>query len=276
MMSAVLSGLKVALPSFSGRSEEFEDFQFALRAYMGRHNLVEKLDARSLSASESKDVYYVITTALSGDAISTIREVAEGDGKAAYRVLCDRCASSRVAAKYALLRKLMGTKCPNMEELENWLTDMSNAKRRLENLEVSWEEVLVLSTIDNLPQELKPVGDWCLAAEQITFHQLKRVLMEKKDACERGEYQSAKVMTAAAPQRKPTCMYCGEEGHWAAKCPGRKTEMPERKAEKMVSKYAGPVCYRCKRPGHMMRDCRVRTQIAGASVAQLLCAPTEE
>ena len=188
MVSLAMQGLKVSLPVYNGKPEDFEDFQFALRAYLGRHGLVNKLDVGTLSETEERDVYYTIATSLTGGAIATVREVPEGHGSRAYKVLCERYASSRVSAKFALMRKIMSTKCPELEDMETWLNEIANARRRLETMHVNWKEIAILGAIDNLPEEMRPIGDWCLAAEHISFAQLKRVLLEKRDSFDRKEY----------------------------------------------------------------------------------------
>ena len=274
-MSAAIQGIKVSLPIFGGKPEEFEDYQFSLRAYLGRHGLVNKLDDGELSDAEEKDVYYIIATSLTGDAIATVREVREGHGSWAYKALCERYASSRVSAKFSLMRKIMSTKCVNLDEIESWLNEIANARRRLEGMKVNWEEIAILGAIDNLPDEMRHVGDWVLAAEHVTFGQLKRVLLEKKDSQERKEHQSVKSMitttqTGIKQERKPFCLFCGTDGHWAAAC-----SQQVRGAGK-GGKAGAKVCYACNKPGHFAKECRQKVQVAGASVAQLLCAATTD
>ena len=274
----MLSGVKVTIPTFSGCAEKFENYQFSLRAYLGVHGALEKLDNNNLSVEEDRELYHLIATSLNDDAIATIRQIPEGCGAQAYAALCDRYASARLAAKYSLIRRLMSTKCPGSENLETWLDDMNNTKRKLEGMQISWEEVLILSAIDNLPTDLRPVGDWCLAAEAITFGQLRRVLIEKKDASERAEYQESKCMaaeTSAGTAPSPFCICCGEKGHWMTQCSKMYGQPVKGKGKgkgkgKSTGKGKDMTRYNCGKSGHMAYQCKMTAQVAGASVAQLL------
>ena len=187
--STVLTGLKVTLPSFDGKVEEFDDFRFSARAYLGRHALLKKPDTGDVTTEEDSDIYYVLSSCLSGDAISTIRSVPEGSGLEAYKALCDRYAPSRISAKFALLRTVMSSRCENVCDVERWLNQITHASRRLAAMNVSLDEITALGIIDNLPSELKGVGGLCLTSSITEVSVIKRMILGKKDAVDRAEVQ---------------------------------------------------------------------------------------
>ena len=237
---------------------------------MGRHGLVEALDRGELDVGQSRDVYYLIAASVGGAAVGTVMHVPEGHGVAEWRALEGRCASNRVSAKFSLLRKLMAEKCTDAANAEEWINGELRAARKLTTMGVSVDEVALLGILDNLPDEMKGVADMVLASGNADLSEAKRLVLEKKDAVQRMEVDTAANLSTQAG-RQPSCMWCGENGHWAAKCPSRTG------ASSASAQPKGP-CFKCSKMGHVARNCLSQALAKGgvkASVATLLHAATE-
>ena len=269
LSTSSLSGIRVTLPKFGGDESDYESWRFALRAYLGRHGLVQALDSGTLSAEQKYELYYLIASSVEGGAVATVIQAQEGDGAAAWKALEDRYDSKRVTAKFSPLRKLMSEKCTNVADAEEWINGKLRAVRKLSAMGITVNEVALLGIVDNLPGDMAGIADIVLANESTELAVVKRLVLEKQDALQRMEVDTAANLNTQAG-KKVTCMWCGQDGHWAVRCPHGRTRQTN----------LNMTCYGCNKVGHIKRNCPQNPQGSKAkqvqaTVAQLLHAAAE-
>jgi hypothetical protein len=216
--------LKCSLDKFDGSEKEYAGWRFQLRAYLGKFALVKALDAGTLTTGESAQIYYAIATAVTGTAVREVQDVTEGDGAGIWRALETRYDPKRVTARHALLRKLISSPCKGVEEVEDWLAEKITARNKLTAANITLEEVAIIGVLDGLPDALSVTREIALATPNLTLDNLKRSILEKVDALNRAEGadQAAQGLAVGTQQKqksdRPTCMWCGKLGHYAASC----------------------------------------------------------
>ena len=178
--------------------------------------------------------------------------VKKGDGVGAIKALNERYDSQRVTAKFALLRRLMGEKCQDEASAEDWINEKLRAARKLSSMGVTIEEVALLGIVDNLPPKMKGLADMMLAKGDVDLKEAKRLVLEKQDAVQRVEVDTARLLATNVPEATK-CMWCGTKGHWAADCTRRKASVSEEKGVRGVK--GRKQCFECNEFGHIAWAC---------------------
>ena len=272
------SSLKFSPPRFKGDDSDYEAWRFSLRAYFARYGMLEELDAGTISEAKSREVYYIIASAVEGAAVATVMQGPEGNGLVAWKSLEERYDSKRVTAKFALLRKLMSSKCKDVSEAESWIHEKMRAARKLTGMGVTIEEVALLGIVDNLPAEMAGVADIVLANGTTDLTLVKRLVLEKQDALQRMEVDTVANLSTNAG-RNPACVWRGQGGHWAASCPQNKSAKTSKGKGGSYTGKGGPdnwgrraTCYLCSKEGHVVRNCPQLAHGKGHSQAQATVA----
>ena len=256
---------KVKLDKFSGEDAEYEEWKFKLNAFLGSQGLDESKPG-DWTPEQRKELYYMIAQAVSGPAVAIVMDAPRGDGPAAMKALSERYDPQRVTAKFGMLRRIMTAKCSDDENPEEWVNEKLRAMRKLEGMGVTIQEVVLLGIVDNLPPKMKMLGDMIRSREMTDLGTVKRLIVETHDAQQRTEVDTTALLATKAVS-KPTCMWCGEAGHWARNCPHQMTVTAMQRPGK--GKGKGARCWTCGKVGHLSATC-VQYKSAHASVAQLL------
>ena len=269
--------MKFSLKTFSGKSEDYPNFRFSLRAYVGAHGMLKYLDKLEPCPDDiDYRIYLLISNSIEGEAITTARNTPEGKGVEMYTRLEDRYKSTRSTRKFMLLRQLLQSKCKDPADVLNFLDQKVSAGAELEQMDIKLEEIVVLSILDNLPEEFKGISELAMAQEKVGVEVVKRLVVEKYDQfCLREQTTSVDVLGLAAEAR--VCFYCNKKGHIASDC--RKKKLEQSSGKPAGGKFGSPPglakkqCSHCKKTNHTDNECwskKKRGTGATARVAEAL------
>ena len=113
----------------------------------------------------------------------------------------------------------MSGHCNDDTGADGWVNGKIYSARRLTTMGVAVKGVAGLGVVANVLVGLQGVADMVLAGGISGIEQATRLVLGKKDGAQRLEVDATTSLLAkAAP---PQCMWCGEVGHWGAKCGNR-------------------------------------------------------
>ena len=248
--------LKLDIPKFNGEVDSFRAFRFQVRAYGLARGWTHGLDRGVLSEEQSAEVYVLLATHVTGQAVETILGVTEGDGIEAWNKLEERYRSNRPTRKYQLLKDLLTKRCED-GNIAEWVQRKENQFEELKRIDVKMEDVLMSAVMNLLPHEYEAVAD---RMDYTNMSALKNAIRDKEDRLlAKMEVGLADVPMANAMR----AMYGSEKGKNKGKGKGK----GERKG-KGKGKEMGNRCFNCGGEGHWKNECPAQGWQTDGMVAQ--------
>ena len=123
---------RVTLPSFYGRQDEsFEDWAFHLNSYLRIHHLNGVTKGTDTSEPHSNRVFDILALHCKDAALRVLREVEDGNGRAAWEALHDVFAGKRTVRESALQTELFTRKWRADDTVATYRLDILRIRRSL-------------------------------------------------------------------------------------------------------------------------------------------------
>jgi len=230
--------------TFSGREEDFPFFAEQFEARMILLKLGDVLNGSDGEESFSEEVserqqlvWCELIMCLDRKSVLMLRSY-KGDGKAAWKALCDRFKSLERPRIQKLLTKLLNLKMEANESVIDYLLRAEELQlNSSEAKEAVTEEMLISAVLRGLPREYDNLATIVKFGNQVkTFEILKRDLVNFASSLRSESKGPGGAFQSSLRQLK--CHSCGRNVHKAKDCRSRN-------------------CFKCNSPGHIAKDCRI-------------------
>ena len=118
-----------------------------------------------------------------------------GELKAAWQALERRFDPKRRHNKFTMIRSMVTEKCKDGNMIEAWMAHKADLKTKLDSLpateKITTEDSLIMCVLEWLPEA---VSDVAPAKENLTYTELKRMIVCRSDKVSTGEDDATKVM----------------------------------------------------------------------------------
>ena len=200
-------------------------------------------------------IYLLLSNSIDGEAITTVRNIPEGKGVEMYASLEERYKSTRATRKFMLLRQLLQAKCQDPVDVLRFLDEKVSAGAELAQMDIKVDELIVLSILDNLPDEFRGISELAMAQERVSVEMVKRLVTEKYDQfCLREQADRVGAVGLAIEGKR--CYQCNALGHLAADCRKKKREQSYNgDARKPEGGRQSKFCSKCKKKNHTASEC---------------------
>ena len=261
---------KVNIEAFDEPTQKrgFKDFKRQIITMLGKHDLKAKVESNLLSNEESEALYWGLAGAVAGQTALAFDEAKEGDFLKAWKLVQERWNPTRLVNRHGVLKSLVkGSPCAELDNLQQWMSKNEELKKRLESFpkdkQITADDLLVLTTLEGVPSELKGVVEVAETRAELTYADLKVLLLDKRDKILGEESVADKARnynTSTAPKEpKVRCQWCGLPGHYAVDCRKRLAAEASTKGAKGGGKNGAPTgarkCYLCGDTNHLANKC---------------------
>ena len=282
--------VKIDCPEFDGTVEKFDEWLFAVAGACAAHSIWDLVEDQmketptipeAAFTDEQKNIlsrlYGFVIGKVKGKAAVEARKVKEKTLIPLLKQLCKRYDAQGKALRMIALRSLVSKRMGEDEDPENFFDDKETLARERLKGKVTMEELLMLSSVLNLPERFKAVTIPMLSSAGATYEGIKKAVLEfhasEKD--QQIEEDTVQVLKAEAEETSSAAwkqalnkeaqklFNSGAFKKKVAKVLYTKGKGKSKGGKWGVKKYVeekNRTCFNCGKKGHMAKSCPAKKQ----------------
>ena len=238
---------KVSAFTFTGE-ESFEDWAFQMRAFLRHHDLHKVIDLRDDHAPDARPnarVFDILVMNCKDKPLQLLREVREGDGRAAWRILLETFAGRRPIREATLQCELFTREWRDDDTVDTFRSDIMRIRRSLMDmgeLSIIPDRAIGNLVVTRIPKDRFATVISARLSSELTDDKASKLdhLFDAMALAERTYGKAASDVNKAFFVRKQS----------SAASPASNSSSSGARAQ------AGDSCHFCGRSGHYEKDCR--------------------